>query len=98
RSKRDWSSDVCSSDLSSRSLADIVPAAEKNPAFANSYDWHSSVHMHYLLASLLGTDAAGTASWRDEAIEVLSSHLSDVNMIAERSEERRGGEGRSAEG
>src|SRR5699024_1261294 len=66
-----------------RSLADIVPAVEKNPAFANSYDWHSSVHMHYLLASLLGTEAARTASWRDEAIEVLSSHLSDVNMIAE---------------
>jgi hypothetical protein len=34
-----------------------VPAVEKNPAFANSYDWHSSVHMHYLLASLLGTEA-----------------------------------------
>src|SRR5699024_9710367 len=66
-----------------RSLADIVPAAEKNPAFANSYDWHSSVHMHYLLASLLGTEAARTANWRDEAIEVLSSHLSDMNMIAE---------------
>src|SRR5699024_12269729 len=66
-----------------RSLADIVPAVEKNPAFANSYDWHSSVHMHYLLASLLGTEAARAASWRDEAIEVLSSHLSDVNMIAE---------------
>src|SRR5699024_4643653 len=66
-----------------RSVADFVPAGEKNPAFANSYDWHSSVHMHYLLASLLGTDEARTASWRDEAIEVLSSHLSEVNMIAE---------------
>ncbi|WP_209374215.1 DUF2891 family protein [Brevibacterium renqingii] len=66
-----------------RSLADIVPAGEKNPAFANSYDWHSSVHMHYLLASLLGTEAGRTANWREEAIEVLSSHLSDVNMIAE---------------
>ncbi len=33
------------------SLADIVPASEKNPAFANSFDWHSSVHMHYLLVS-----------------------------------------------
>ncbi|WP_209326363.1 DUF2891 family protein [Brevibacterium renqingii] len=66
-----------------RSLADIVPAGEKNPAFANSYDWHSSVHMHYLLASLLGTEAGHTANWREEAIEVLSSHLSVVNMIAE---------------
>src|SRR5699024_10210994 len=47
------------------SLADIVPAVEKNPAFANSYDWHSSVHMHCLLASLLGTELGRTASWRD---------------------------------
>ncbi|MGO2034999.1 MAG: DUF2891 family protein [Brevibacterium sp.] len=65
------------------SLADIVPAVEKNPAFANSYDWHSSAHMHYLLASLLGTEAGRAASWRDEAIEVLTSHLSEVNMLAE---------------
>jgi hypothetical protein len=66
-----------------RSLADIVPAVEKNPAFANSYDWHSSVHMHYLLASLLQTEEAHGASWRDRALEVLSSHLSEENMLAE---------------
>ncbi|HJA62471.1 MAG TPA: DUF2891 domain-containing protein, partial [Candidatus Brevibacterium intestinavium] len=65
------------------SLADIVPAVEKNPAFANSYDWHSSVHMHCLLASLLGTEVGRTANWRDEAVEVLSSHLSEGNMLAE---------------
>ncbi|GAA0037491.1 DUF2891 family protein [Brevibacterium metallidurans] len=66
-----------------RSAADIVPAAEKNPAFANSFDWHSSVHMHYLLASLLGTEEAQDASWRDRALDVLSSHLSAENMLAE---------------
>ena len=66
-----------------RSLTDIVPAAEKNPAFANSYDWHSSVHMHYLLASLLETEEAHGASWRDRAIEVLTAHLSEENMLAE---------------
>ena len=66
-----------------RSLADIVPAVEKNPAFANSYDWHSSVHMHYLLASLLETEVAQSAGWRDRAVEVLSSHLSEENMFAE---------------
>jgi hypothetical protein len=68
-----------------RSLADIVPAAEKNPAFANSYDWHSSVHMHYLLASLLGDrGGAERAGWRERgASRLLSSHLSDVNMLAE---------------
>lgn len=66
-----------------RGVADIVPAVEKNPAFANSYDWHSSVHMHYLLASQLETEAARSADWRERAIEVLSSHLSEENMLAE---------------
>ena len=66
-----------------RDLADIVPASEKNPAFANSFDWHSSVHMHYLLASLLDTESARRAEWRDEAIETLASHLSEENMRAE---------------
>ncbi|SDS26194.1 Protein of unknown function [Brevibacterium sandarakinum] len=66
-----------------RGLIDIVPASEKNPAFANSFDWHSSVHMHYLLASLLGTKSARSADWRDEAIETLSTHLSENNMRAE---------------
>ena len=65
------------------SLADIVPAVEKHPAFANSYDWHSSVHMHYLLASLLETEVAQGAGWRERAIEVLSSHLSEENVFAE---------------
>lgn len=66
-----------------RSLADIVPAVEKHPAFANSYDWHSSVHMHYLLASLLETEVAQGAGWRERALDVLSSHLSEENMFAE---------------
>ncbi|MGW9002576.1 DUF2891 family protein [Brevibacterium casei] len=65
------------------SLADIVPASEKNPAFANSFDWHSSVHMHYLLVSLLDTEAAQDAPWRDEAIELLQSHLSEAKLNAE---------------
>lgn len=66
-----------------RSVADIVPAAEKNPAFANSYDWHSSVHMHYLLASLLETEVAQSAGWRKRALDVLSSHLSEEHMLTE---------------
>ena len=66
-----------------RGLADIVPAGEKNPAFANSFDWHSSVHMHYLLASLLSTEAGRRSEWRDESIEILASHLGEANMRAE---------------
>jgi hypothetical protein len=66
-----------------RSLTDIVPAAEKNPAFANSYDWHSSVHMHYLLAALLETKEGRSADWRGQALELLTAHLSEENMLAE---------------
>lgn len=65
------------------SLADIVPAGEKNPAFTNSFDWHSSVHMHYLLVSLLDTEVAQRAPWRDEAIELVQSHLSEAKLTAE---------------
>lgn len=66
-----------------RSLTDIVPAAEKNPAFANSYDWHSSVHMHYLLAALLETKQGRSADWRGQALELLTAHLSEENILAE---------------
>src|SRR5699024_7856021 len=52
-----------------------------NPAFANSYDWHSRVHMHCLLASLLGTEVGRTANWRDEAVEVLSSRVKEGSML-----------------
>src|SRR5699024_8122448 len=65
------------------SLADILLAVEKTPAFANAYLWTSIVHWHCLLASLRGTELGRTASWRDEAIEVLSTHLSEGNMLAE---------------
>ena len=68
-----------------RSADDIVEPREKNPAFANSFDWHSSVHMHFLLVSLLGTETAQTAPWRDEAIKVLASHLTAENLTAEAS-------------
>lgn len=66
-----------------RSAADIVEPREKNPAFANSFDWHSSVHMHYLLVSLLNTETARIAAWRDEAIAVLTAHLSPEKLSAE---------------
>ena len=65
------------------SAADIVEPREKNPAFANSFDWHSSVHMHYLLVSLLSTESAQTTPWRDEAIEILTAHLSPEKLSVE---------------
>ncbi|MGO2985911.1 MAG: DUF2891 family protein, partial [Brevibacterium aurantiacum] len=65
------------------SPADIVEPRKKNPAFANSFDWHSSVHMHYLLVTLLNSETAQSAPWRDEAITVLTSNLSTENLGAE---------------
>ncbi|WP_425329392.1 DUF2891 family protein [Streptomyces inhibens] len=32
---------------------DLVPPRTHHPAFHGSYDWHSSVHMHWLLVRLL---------------------------------------------
>ena len=66
-----------------RSADDIVEPRKKNPAFANSFDWHSSVHMHFLLVSLLSTEPARTAPWRDEALETLAGHLSSEKLTAE---------------
>ena len=66
-----------------RSADDIVEPREQNPAFANSFDWHSSVHMHFLLVSLLSTEVDRPAEWRDEAIEILIAHLSPEKLTAE---------------
>lgn len=66
-----------------RSADDIVEPRKKNPAFANSFDWHSSVHMHFLLVSLLSTETAQAAPWRDEALDTLTGHLSSENLTAE---------------
>lgn len=63
--------------------------SDENESRGNLYrlihraDRHSSVHMHLLLASLLGTKSARSADWRDEAVETLSTHLSEENMRAE---------------
>ena len=40
---------------SMNSDADVAPARELTPAFYGCYDWHSSVHGHWLLARLART-------------------------------------------
>jgi hypothetical protein len=40
-----------------RSAEDLVPPRALHPAFYGSYDWHSSVHQHWLLVRLLRTGA-----------------------------------------
>ena len=52
------------------------------PAFYGCFDWHSSVHGHWLLVRLLRVGPAD-APWRDEAIAKLSQSFSEQNMAGE---------------
>src|SRR5437660_2057599 len=47
--------------------ADVAPPRKLTPAFCGCYDWHSSVHGHWLLVRLLRTfpDASFAAATRD---------------------------------
>lgn len=64
---------------------DLKQPTELHPAFGTSFDWHSCVHMHWLLVSLLETEprAGEDASWRDQALTLLSTHLSPENVAVE---------------
>ncbi|MET9334926.1 DUF2891 domain-containing protein [Streptomyces cellulosae] len=55
-----------------------------HPAFYGAYDWHSSVHMHWLLVRLLRRHG-GTAAFPETApvVEVLDRHLTPENIAAE---------------
>ncbi|MFH8974954.1 DUF2891 domain-containing protein [Streptomyces sp. NPDC017890] len=55
-----------------------------HPAFYGAYDWHSSVHMHWLLVRLLRRHG-GTPALPDTgtAVDVLDRHLTPDNLAAE---------------
>jgi hypothetical protein len=55
-----------------------------HPAFYGAYDWHSSVHMHWLLVRVLRRHG-GTPALPDTgpAVEVLDRHLTPGNLAAE---------------
>ncbi|MFC7891858.1 DUF2891 domain-containing protein [Streptomyces sp. NPDC057381] len=55
-----------------------------HPAFYGAYDWHSSVHMHWLLVRLLRRHG-GTPALPDtaRAVAVLDRHLTPGNAAAE---------------
>ena len=69
------------------SAADLRPPRELHPAFFGSYDWHSSVHQHWLLVRLLRLNMAGTqadgarnalaATLTPEALEIEAAYLQD---------------------
>ncbi len=72
--------------------ADVAPPRKLTPAFCGCYDWHSSVHGHWLLVRLLRTfpDAAFAKSARD----ALKKSLTAENLKAEAAYLR--GEGRAS--
>ncbi|MEU3664081.1 DUF2891 domain-containing protein [Streptomyces sp. NPDC032940] len=55
-----------------------------HPAFYGAYDWHSSVHMHWLLVRLLRRHG-GTPALPDTgpAVDALDRHLTAENLAAE---------------
>ncbi|MFS0180502.1 DUF2891 family protein [Corynebacterium striatum] len=56
---------------------------ELHPSFGNSFGWHSSVHIHWLLSSLLSSDEDASGARRAEALRVLEDHLSAENIKTE---------------
>src|SRR5438132_814694 len=61
--------------------ADVAPPRKLTPAFCGCYDWHSSVHGHWLLVRLLRTfpDAPFAAAARD----AIGSSLTAENLKQE---------------
>src|SRR5881628_4134217 len=61
--------------------ADVAPPRELTPAFYGCYDWHSSVHGHWLLARLgrLYPDAA----FAPQARAALAASLTPERIAAE---------------
>lgn len=60
---------------------DLVPVRALHPAFYGSYDWHSSVHMHWLLARLLRLVPA--LARREQIEAVLDRHLAPAAIAGE---------------
>lgn len=72
--------------------ADVAPPRKLTPAFYGCYDWHSSVHGHWLLVRLIKTFP--NASFVKEARAALRKSLSAENLKQEAAYLR--GEGRAS--
>lgn len=64
------------------SAADAKTPSELHPAFYGCFDWHSSVHGHWLLVRLLHVGERD-AAWRAEAIAKLNESFTPENIAAE---------------
>lgn len=60
---------------------DVAPPRKLTPAFCGCYDWHSSVHGHWLLARL--ARKFPQASFAKDAREALRRHLTSESLKAE---------------
>ena len=69
--------------------ADVAPPRKLTPAFFGCYDWHSSVHGHWLLARLVRTYP--NASFAGAAREALRQSLTAENITTEAAYLRREG-------
>jgi hypothetical protein len=72
--------------------ADVAPPRKLTPAFCGCFDWHSSVHGHWLLVRLLRTFP--DASFAKSARDALKKSLTAENLSAEAAYLR--GEGRAS--
>ena len=72
--------------------ADVAPPRKLTPAFCGCYDWHSSVHGHWLLVRLLRTFP--DASFAKGARDALKKSLTRENLKTEAAYLR--GEGRAS--
>src|SRR5690242_3716449 len=61
--------------------ADVAPPRKLTPAFYGCYDWHSSVHGHWLLARLARTFPA--APFAVPAMAALKQSITPENIAAE---------------
>src|SRR3974390_2517002 len=61
--------------------ADVKPPRELTPAFYGCYDWHSSVHGHWLLAPLVRLFP--DAPFAPEARRALAQSLTPANITQE---------------
>src|SRR6476646_11405665 len=60
---------------------DVAPPRKLTPAFYGCYDWHSSVHGHWLLARLART--MPTARFAAPAMAALKQSITSENITAE---------------
>jgi len=61
--------------------ADLIPPRVVHPAFFGSYDWHSCVHMHWLLVHVRRLHPS--LPQRAAIDDLLDRHLAPVNIAAE---------------